>query len=106
MPTYVYACQTCEHRFEIFQSFSDKALRTCPECRERSLQKVLFPARVGFKGPGFYVTDSRAAASTSTSGGSSSGGSSSGGSTSKTSETKSSDSKTPTGSQSKAASSD
>lgn len=67
MPTYVYACQSCEHRFEIFQSFSDKALRTCPECKERALQKVVFPARVGFKGPGFYVTDSKAAAGTSSS---------------------------------------
>jgi len=60
MPTYVYACQSCEHQFEIFQSFSDKARRTCPECKELQLRKVLFPARVGFKGSGFYVTDSKA----------------------------------------------
>ena len=59
MPTYVYACKSCEHQFEIFQSFSDKAKRTCPECKKRQLRKVLFPARVGFKGSGFYVTDSK-----------------------------------------------
>jgi len=63
MPTYVYECKNCEHRFEIFQSFSDNALRTCPECKKRALSKVLFPARVGFKGPGFYVTDSQKASS-------------------------------------------
>ena len=61
MPTYVYQCKECGHRFEIFQSFSADALDTCPECREVALRKVLFPAGVVFKGSGFYVTDSRQA---------------------------------------------
>lgn len=61
MPTYVYQCKECGHRFEIFQSFSADALDTCPECREVALRKVLFPAGVVFKGSGFYVTDSRRA---------------------------------------------
>lgn len=72
MPTYVYACKNCDHEFEIFQSFSDNALRTCPQCKERALAKVLFPARVGFKGPGFYVNDSASSAASSTSTGDSS----------------------------------
>ena len=59
MPTYVYQCKECGHRFEIFQSFSAEALNTCPECREVALRKVLFPAGVVFKGSGFYVNDSR-----------------------------------------------
>ena len=59
MPTYVYKCKECGHRFEIFQSFSAEALHTCPECREVALRKVLFPAGVVFKGSGFYVNDSR-----------------------------------------------
>ena len=59
MPTYVYECKECGHRFEIFQSFSATALDTCPECREVALRKVLFPAGVVFKGSGFYVNDSR-----------------------------------------------
>ena len=59
MPTYVYECKTCEHRFEIFQSFSAEPLRTCPECSTVALRKVLFPAGVVFKGSGFYVNDSR-----------------------------------------------
>lgn len=61
MPTYVYECKECGHRFEIFQSFSADALDTCPECQEIALRKVLFPAGVVFKGSGFYVTDSRRA---------------------------------------------
>lgn len=62
MPTYVYACAECEHRFEVFQSFSAKTLRKCPQCRRSALRKVLFPAGVVFKGSGFYVNDSRPAA--------------------------------------------
>ena len=59
MPTYVYECKDCGHRFELFQSFSAEALRTCPECLQVALRKVLFPAGVVFKGSGFYVNDSR-----------------------------------------------
>ena len=62
MPTYVYECSECEHRFEVFQSFSAKAMRKCPQCRRSALRKVLFPAGVVFKGSGFYVNDSRSAA--------------------------------------------
>lgn len=62
MPTYVYECAECEHRFEVFQSFKAKAMRKCPQCRRSALRKVLFPAGVVFKGSGFYVNDSRAAA--------------------------------------------
>ena len=59
MPTYVYECKDCGHRFELFQSFSAEALTTCPECMQDALRKVLFPAGVVFKGSGFYVNDSR-----------------------------------------------
>lgn len=59
MPTYVYECKECRHRFEIFQSFKAEALDTCPECGAVALRKVLFPAGVVFKGSGFYVNDSR-----------------------------------------------
>ena len=79
MPTYVYACKACEHQFEIFQSFNDRARRTCPDCGEKALSKVIFPAGVVFKGSGFYVNDSKGSSSTSsTSKDSSSEGSTSG----------------------------
>ena len=67
MPTYVYACKECKHQFEIFQSFSDKAVRTCPDCGEKALSKVIFPAGVVFKGSGFYVNDSKVSARSSSS---------------------------------------
>ncbi len=72
MPTYVYRCDACDETFEVFQSFSDKALTTHEGCGG-DLKKVFQPSGVVFKGPGFYKTDSR-----STSDGGSSSTSSSG----------------------------
>ena len=58
MPTYVYACTECGHRFEAVQSFADDSLTECPECEGR-LRKVFNSVGVVFKGSGFYVTDNR-----------------------------------------------
>jgi putative FmdB family regulatory protein len=66
VPTYQYACTECGHRLEAVQSFSDDPLTVCPECEGR-LRKVFSAVGVVFKGSGFYRTDSRAGASTSTS---------------------------------------
>ena len=57
MPTYQYACNECDHAFEAFQSFSEDALTTCPECKGE-LRKVFSTVGVVFKGSGFYKTDS------------------------------------------------
>lgn len=65
MPTYEYACTTCDHTFEQVQSFSDASLTTCPECGG-SLRKLYGAVGVVFKGSGFYRTDSRKAESSST----------------------------------------
>lgn len=69
MPTYSYACTDCGHAFDVYQSFSDDALTTCPEC-QGGLRKVFNSVGVVFKGSGFYRTDSRpkAAASEGSSG--------------------------------------
>jgi len=90
MPTYQYACTECDHVFEQVQSFSDASLTECPQCQGR-LRKVYNAVGVVFKGSGFYRTDSRSGASSSSSAGSSSTGSSSeSGSTSSTSDSGSS----------------
>ena len=59
MPTYVYRCSHCKHQFEMFQKFSDPPIERCPNCRRKSVQKVLQPAPVQFKGSGWYITDSK-----------------------------------------------
>lgn len=58
MPTYQYACTSCEHRFDAVQAFSDTALTECPECGGR-LRKLYGSVGVVFKGSGFYRNDSR-----------------------------------------------
>ena len=59
MPVYTYRCESCGVQFERQQSFTDAPLKICPECRKRSLKKVISPVRVVFKGSGFYSTDHR-----------------------------------------------
>ena len=72
MPTYVYACKSCEHRFEQYQSFSEDSLLTCPECAQDALRKVFDSVGIVFKGPGFYSTDSAPTGSSTPTGSSSS----------------------------------
>jgi putative FmdB family regulatory protein len=61
MPVYTYRCESCGVQFERHQSFHDEPLKTCPECRKKSLKKVITPTRIIFKGSGFYATDHRPA---------------------------------------------
>ncbi len=56
MPLYEYECTKCGHRFEKIQKFSDKPVKTCPECGGKVEQTISAPA-VQFKGSGWYVTD-------------------------------------------------
>lgn len=58
MPTYAYACQSCEHEFEQFQSMKDAPLKDCPECGKKTLKRLVGGgAGLIFKGSGFYITD-------------------------------------------------
>jgi putative FmdB family regulatory protein len=62
MPTYQYACNACEHQFEVVQSFSEEPISVCPECKGE-VRKVYANVGVVFKGSGFYKTDSRPSSS-------------------------------------------
>jgi len=59
MPVYTYRCESCGVQFEKHQSFNDKPLKTCPECRKKSVKRVITPTKIIFKGSGFYATDHR-----------------------------------------------
>ena len=60
MPTYDYLCDACGHKFEHFQSISDKLLKKCPKCKKSKLRRLFGTgAAVVFKGSGFYQTDYR-----------------------------------------------
>ena len=61
MPTYDYQCETCGHRFEVFQSMNDAKLTTCPldDCSGQVKRLPGTGAGLIFKGGGFYQTDNR-----------------------------------------------
>lgn len=60
MPTYDYVCDGCDHRFELFQKFDEKQKRTCSECGEKKLRRLIGSGGgIIFKGSGFYETDYR-----------------------------------------------
>ena len=57
MPTYEYKCGTCTHQFEVFARMSDPDPEVCEACGASTLEKLLFPVAVHYKGSGFYNTD-------------------------------------------------
>ncbi len=60
MPTYEYRCTACRHEFEEFQSIKAPALRTCPSCKKKALERLIGTGgAILFKGSGFYQTDYR-----------------------------------------------
>ncbi|HEX2696634.1 MAG TPA: zinc ribbon domain-containing protein [Anaerolineales bacterium] len=61
MPIYTYRCDNCGAQFERHQSFQDEPLKTCPECRKKTLKRVITPSKIIFKGSGFYATDHKSA---------------------------------------------
>jgi len=66
MPTYSYACTSCDNAFDVVQSMSEDSLTECPKCQGR-LRKLFNNVGVMFKGSGFYRTDSRSSTDSSSS---------------------------------------
>ncbi|MCM8782222.1 MAG: zinc ribbon domain-containing protein, partial [Candidatus Omnitrophica bacterium] len=60
MPTYEYECQTCGHKFELFQKITDIPHKKCPECKRNTAKRLISTGGgLIFKGAGFYATDYR-----------------------------------------------
>lgn len=87
MPLYEYQCESCGHRFEVIQKFSDAPIEVCPKCGAKVHKLISSPA-IQFKGSGWYITDYAKKDSTSAT----KAGSAKEGSTSDVSSTTSSDS--------------
>ena len=51
MPTYLYKCTECDHRFEHAQGFHDDPLEICPDCGG-VVRRVIGNVGVAFKGSG------------------------------------------------------
>ena len=56
MPIYEYLCETCDHKFEVKQKFSDPPVDSCIKCG-KSVRKLISASGIMFKGSGWYVTD-------------------------------------------------
>ncbi len=59
MPIYEYRCESCGHRMEAIQKFSDPVLTECPGCGKAALKKLLSAAGFQLKGSGWYASDSK-----------------------------------------------
>ncbi len=57
MPIYEYQCEQCGHKLEKLQKISDEPLKTCPQCGNQSLKKMVSAAAFRLKGGGWYETD-------------------------------------------------
>jgi putative FmdB family regulatory protein len=100
MPLYEYECESCAHRFEVIQKFSDAPISVCPKCGG-AVQKLLSSPAIQFKGSGFYLTDygrgtGSKSESANTKAGKAESGATSGGDSAAKSDSGSSDSKTST----------
>jgi putative FmdB family regulatory protein len=56
MPLYEYECDSCGHRFEVIQKFSDPPIEKCPKCGS-TVHKLMSSPAIQFKGSGWYITD-------------------------------------------------
>ena len=66
MPIYAYKCDSCGHAKDVLQKMSDDPLTKCPSCGAPAFNKQLTAAGFQLKGSGWYATDFKGgAASTS-----------------------------------------
>ena len=56
MPIYEYQCEKCGGTIEVLQKFSDSPLETCPSCGG-GVSKLMSTNSFQLKGSGWYVTD-------------------------------------------------
>jgi len=60
MPTYDYACDACNHKWEEFQSITAAPTKKCPQCGKAKAKRLIGTGGgIIFKGSGFYQTDYR-----------------------------------------------
>ena len=54
MPIYEYACEKCQHEFEVEQRITDDPVKSCPECRSRKVKRLISKTFFVLKGGGWY----------------------------------------------------
>jgi putative FmdB family regulatory protein len=54
MPVYEYRCNACGHEFEEWQKITDEAVKTCPKCSKRKVERLISMTAFQLKGGGWY----------------------------------------------------
>ncbi len=57
MPIYEYECSHCQQQFDLMQKMSEDAIKTCPNCSNDTLVRLVSAAGFQLKGTGWYATD-------------------------------------------------
>ena len=57
MPIYEYQCKNCGFYFEELQSFSDKPVRKCPDCKKNKVERLISLSAFHLQGSGWYETE-------------------------------------------------
>ena len=57
MPIYEYECKACGLFFEELQSFNDKPIKKCPECKKNKVERLISLSSFHLQGNGWYETD-------------------------------------------------
>lgn len=65
MPTYVYACSSCETEFEIEQRITEPPLTLCGCGSEGTVRRLIQPTAIMFRGSGFHINDYQSKSSSS-----------------------------------------
>ncbi|HTH79331.1 MAG TPA: FmdB family zinc ribbon protein [Ramlibacter sp.] len=65
MPIYAYKCASCGFAKDVLQKISDAPLTDCPQCGAQAFNKQITAAGFQLKGSGWYATDFRGGAKTS-----------------------------------------
>ena len=54
MPIYEYQCASCGFQFEEVQKFNDKPIEECPNCGQKSANRLVSMSAFHLKGGGWY----------------------------------------------------
>lgn len=64
MPAYDFRCKTCEHKFTVRISITERDKVKCPECNSSSIQQLFTPISVTVKSDGKSSCDISCGSST------------------------------------------